>query len=173
MVTDALARIGMDSNVTLGKNYIFYPNLMGADRTDGSLVARTNSTRFEVTQLRYGYSYSMRGTTRQLAAGVLLAHVLIALIHTAVVVWRGCIHSSFTSLFEVLALAINSTPTQTLANTCAGIARLDTYKHVVKIREVSNTHLALVFNNEGGFSPTEGKSYGAPEVGLDLYPHEE
>jgi hypothetical protein len=135
-----------------------------------------NATKFELTSLRYGYSYSMRGTTRRLAAGLLLTHVMIALIRTAVVFWRGNVYSSFTSLFDSIALAINSTPTQALENTCAGIARLDTYKHVVTIRDVSNVHLGLVLDNEGGYlPPAEGKLYGAFEVGgkLSAHPHEE
>jgi hypothetical protein len=163
----------MDSNVTLGRLVIDQNKILDIN---GSRLAGMNATKFELTRLRYGYSYSMRGTTRGLAAGLLLTHVMIALIHTAVVFWRGSVHSSFTSLCDIVALAINSTLTQALDNTCAGIARLDTYKHVVTIREVSNVHLGLVLDNEGGYlPPAEGKLYGAVEVGgnLSTHPHEE
>jgi hypothetical protein len=61
----------------------------------------------------------------------------------------------------MLVLAINSSQTRTLGNTCAGIARLDTYKHVVKVREHFDTHLELVFDDEGTLeTPKDGKEYG-------------
>ncbi|TGO32434.1 hypothetical protein BHYA_0318g00090 [Botrytis hyacinthi] len=62
--------------------------------------------------------------------------------------------------------AINSCPTPILENTCVGIARLDTYKHIVKVREALEQHLGLVLAGEEGSSKgvLVGKMYG--NVGL-------
>ncbi|KAH8659359.1 hypothetical protein BGZ60DRAFT_352252, partial [Tricladium varicosporioides] len=60
----------------------------------------------------------------------------------------GWVHSSFATLPEILALAINSHSSQTLVNTCAGIARLNTYGVFIRIKEVSDSHLGLVIDNE-------------------------
>ncbi|RDW74876.1 hypothetical protein BP6252_06018 [Coleophoma cylindrospora] len=47
------------------------------------------STAFTISTLRNGYSFSMNGLTRRLAAAILLLHILVAFIHTVIVVSYG------------------------------------------------------------------------------------
>lgn len=56
---------------------------------------------------------------------------------------------------------MNSTPTKTLGNTSAGVSRLDTYKHIVKVRAVIDRHLEFVFdNNVEGEEADTSEAYG-------------
>ncbi|KAI9869567.1 MAG: hypothetical protein M1830_005382, partial [Pleopsidium flavum] len=47
-----------------------------------------------------------------------------------------------------MALAINSQPTEKLRNTCAGVSQSTTWKETMKIRDVSDGLLELVFHDE-------------------------
>ena len=67
---------------------------------------------------------------------------------------------------ETIGVAMNSTPTEKLMNTCAGINQLSTWKKIVRIRETNGTHLELVFEDgsdeeEIGKKPVPGKDYGS------------
>ena len=165
LFTDAMARIGADSDTIL-TGTILDPQLddiesYGITYMNASEIDPRNATEVDIRRFRFGYNYSMRGFTRRLAAGILLTHVFIALVHTAVTTWYGWICLSMKCTCEMLVLAINSSQTRTLENTCAGIARLDTYKHVVKVREHFDTHLELVFDDNGTLeAPKDGKKYG-------------
>ncbi len=65
------------------------------------------------------------------------------------------------SLVEIVALAINSTPTRSLGSIGAGISRFDTYKHIVKVRVVSGQHLGIVFDGDTSAEEAEdGEIYG-------------
>jgi hypothetical protein len=116
-----------------------------------------------LTAVQHGYSYSVRGFLRCMALSILLLHLLLALLHTAFVVWTGWSSNILNSFCEILALAINSPPSLALENTCAGIERWSTYKHVVKVREVSNAHLGFVVGDEHVSSKRiiERKLYGS------------
>lgn len=106
----------------------------------------------------------MPDPTRCLEARILLAHVFIALTHTAVTAWCGWNCPGMKSTYKMLVLAINSSPTRTLASTCVEIARLNTYKHAMMVREHFNTHLELMFDDGGSSgtleAPSDGKKYG-------------
>lgn len=52
--------------------------------------------------------------------------------------------------FEIFVLALNSTPTKTLGNKDAGIARLDIYKHVIYMRVNENKQLGLIIYGDNG-----------------------
>lgn len=167
-ITDVISRIGMDiesaiapkgrqlnqsqSVYQIPTNYV---GELGFDAKDSEL------TEFSLTTSRYGYSYSMTGITRQLAAGILLFHMLVALIYIFITVRLGWSYYGLKSLCEVVVLAINSSPSNSLNNTSAGIERFDTYKHVVKVREVPGEHLAIVVDddNMSFVTPTDGKKY--------------
>lgn len=66
-----------------------YTNFLAPNSTD---LNPGNSVEFHATALRYGYSYSMQGTTRRLALGILIIHVVIALFYMIFVIWFkwGC-----------------------------------------------------------------------------------
>lgn len=122
---------------------------------------QNNLTEFRVNMLRYGFSYSMDGLTRRLAAAILLIHALIAMIYASLVIYSGWTCHGLRSPFEIVVLAINSPSSEILENTSAGISRLDTYRHVVKVRETSDTQLGFVLDDDGSFNgPVMGKRYG-------------
>jgi hypothetical protein len=129
LVTDAMARLGMDSkgifavDSTIGTKYEAL--LLSAENVillNISEVDMGNTTAFDITQFRYGYSYSMSGSTRRLSVSVLLTHVLIALIHTALVVRYGWRCPDLKCLCNLLVLATNSSRGPTLETTREGIA---------------------------------------------------
>ncbi|KAF7884392.1 uncharacterized protein EAF02_004728 [Botrytis sinoallii] len=105
-------------------------------------------TYITVNRFRYGYSYPLRGITKWLALSILLLHIFLALVHTVIITRMGWTSKILKSLCEILVLAINSSPSTGLDNTCAGIDRLDTYKQIVKVRETSFEHLGLVMNGD-------------------------
>lgn len=52
-------------------------------------------------------------------------------------------------------------PNQNPGHTCAGISRFDTYKHIVKVRAVSEQHLGMVFDGDICADEAEdGEVYG-------------
>ncbi|KAM3075083.1 hypothetical protein ACMFMF_005764 [Clarireedia jacksonii] len=173
LIADAIARSGMSKAIFLKTNFSSqFLTPWGASNWpwifqdilsfNGSETDRENYTPVNIRQWRYGYSYSLDGSTRRLALAILLTHILFALIHSTLVVWIGWSCNILTSLYEVVVLAINSSPTSILENTCAGITRLDTYKHIVKVREVFEQHLSLVLEGEeeNSKSVVAGKRYG-------------
>jgi hypothetical protein len=178
-IADVMSRIGMEGDKMVGlevdepsptfedigmiregsidnnNNNVYRMSISGSNFTN-------NTTEFQVTLLRYGYGYSMDGLTRRLAAGILLTHVLMGLIYMILVVWFGWTCHGLRSPFEVVVLAINSPSTEILDNTCAGVSRLDTYRHIVKVGEVSDTEIGLILNKDKGISaPVVGKKYGS------------
>lgn len=146
LLADAMARLGTDADVVSDHD----PDPSGTTVLDTQVY-------------RYGYSYTMSGSTKKIACVILLLHVLTTLVHITLMIktrrWR-CL--GFANLYEALVLAINSPPTPTLNNTCAGIDSMDTYKHMVKIREVEDRHLALVLDDDGRLQkPLDDKNYGS------------
>jgi hypothetical protein len=173
IIADAMARSGMSKAIFLKANFSSqFLNPWGASNWpwifqdilsfNGSEIDLGNYTPVNIRQWRNGYSYSLHGSTRRLALAILLIHILFALIHSTLLVWIGWNCNILQSLYEVVALAINSSPTPILENTCAGITRLDTYKHIVKVREVFEQHLSLVLEGEEEYSKNvvAGKRYG-------------
>jgi hypothetical protein len=166
-VTNVLSRLGANIiDIFTGShidNHIDpYLNLV-MDDTNNTNAG--NWTEFKASLLRNGYSYSMRGLTRRLATGILLTYILIAVVYMIAVIRSGWKCIGLQSLIEIVALAINSTPTKTLGNTSAGISRFNTYKHIVKVRAVSNhQHLEIVFDGDmkadDADEAVDGEMYG-------------
>lgn len=93
-----------------------------------------------------GYAYSSDGATSKLACGILLFHVLLAFLHTIYSLKSGLSSSSWDSVAELVALAMNSTPSDALRNTCAGIELPSTMGLPVKIVESAQAeeHLEML-----------------------------
>ncbi|KAI9787919.1 MAG: hypothetical protein M1835_002596 [Candelina submexicana] len=133
-----------------------------------------------------GYAYSSQGIAIKFALAILLLHVLLAFAHTIYSVWTGLSSSSWDSATEITTLALNSSPSKALQNTCAGIERVVTMGLPVRIMERNEDgtdakHLELVIGEAAdGFQPKEeliaqdddaeyvrlrtNKAYGALEV---------
>ena len=117
-----------------------------------------------------GYAYNIRGTSPKIAIAFLLVYCIIALGHVlyaaisgkstfrifknyVLIIGRlGISSTCWDSIGEVTALAMNSTPTTLLKNTCAGIMELNIFKLPVRVLAVRDDegdgeHLELVFGN--------------------------
>lgn len=132
------------TNINIG-NYSWYP-----PDQDFDVVARSNTSEWtEVTWQvrRFGYGWGLDGITIKLAAAVLLFHVLLVLIHVPTVIISGWTSTCWSNVGEVLALAVNSQPSDHLQNTSAGVEKSTTWQELVRIREVGDTGLQLVFGN--------------------------
>ena len=100
-----------------------------------------------------GFAYNTRGATPKVAICVLLAYCIFALAHVLYAGISGISATCWDSIGEVTALAVNSTPTTLLRNTCAGITELSIFKTPVRVlafRDNDNSdgeHLELVFGD--------------------------
>ncbi|TGO09036.1 hypothetical protein BTUL_0182g00240 [Botrytis tulipae] len=139
LIPDAMSRIRRSGEISIP--------LIGFEASEQTRD-QDKYTYITVNRFRYGYSYSLRGITRWLALSILLLHTFLALAHTVIITRMGWTSKVLKSLCEILVLAINSSPSAVLDNTCAGIDRLDTYKQIVKVRETSFEHLGLVMNGD-------------------------
>jgi hypothetical protein len=160
-LADGLARVGCGSNLsTLGLFGLYGP--AGEVYDSGlapAIAAVSNWTRVDMTFSRYGYGYGMNTITKKIAAAVLLTQAVIALATVVALALSKRISSSWSSVGELLALAINSNPTPRLQNTGAGISRLDTWKEKVMVRVVDGD-LQMIFEGDGRL-----KEYSKPAVG--------
>ncbi|SLM34400.1 hypothetical protein LPUS_03154 [Lasallia pustulata] len=99
-----------------------------------------------------GYAYNTTGTAPKIAIAFLLTYCLFALSHILYAGFSGISSTSWDSIAEVTALAMNSTPTTALRNTCAGITKFHIFKLPVRILtrrddEGDFEHLELVFGS--------------------------
>jgi hypothetical protein len=113
-----------------------------------------------------GYAYSFKGITIKLSITILMLHAVLALCHTVYEVGSGLSSSSWDSIVELVALAMNSTQTTTLMNTCAGITRIATMKLMVRIVTTKADHLELEFS-----SPSSMKSTSRTKGPQELLPN--
>lgn len=162
MVANGLSRIGSTSQLRGNVKQVTEPDQsIGLDGDywfagKGNNAFQVNPTeakdwvKFRVSSTVEGYSYNTHGTTSKLAIGLLLAYCLVAVAHIIYAGISGTSSTCWDSIGEVTALAMNSTPTATLRNTCAGITELDIFKLPVRVlafrdAEGDGEHLELVF----------------------------
>ena len=69
----------------------------------------------------------------------------------------GVSSSVWDSVTELVALAINSSPTGALQNTCAGIIGTRAFRTVVRIRETDAGHLEMLFGEEDDYKMQTGE----------------
>jgi hypothetical protein len=81
-----------------------------------------------------------------IAVVVLLIYALVAIVHVALIICAlfrkqyyggGC----WEDVAELMALVLNSSPSDKLYGTNAGVERSETWRSVVKIRETGGKHL--------------------------------
>lgn len=100
---------------------------------------------FELEHSRYGYLYTADGTTTKLAITVMLAYCALVLGHIIYSTISGISSTAWDSTAEFVALTMNSSPTEVLQNTCAGIVGLTALKTPVRVLATTQGHLELVF----------------------------
>ena len=69
---------------------------------------------------------------------IVLAHIIYSAI-------SGVSSTAWDSVAELVTLAMNSSPTETLQNTCAGVIGKAVYQTQVRVLKTSDKHLELVF----------------------------
>ena len=164
MVANGLSRIGStsqlqgsvrdftqpDRSVGLDGNYWFAGKGNKVFQVDP--VESKNWVKLRVSTTVNGYAYNTHNNITKLAIGLLLAYCLVALIHIFYAGISGISSTCWDSIGEVTALAMNSTPTTALRNTCAGITELNIFKLPVRVltfrdEEGDGEHLELVFGD--------------------------
>ena len=176
-LTDGLARVGLDFDVYTpyndslleciacsGQFPISYCGLC----SNGQYAAPsdlTEWTQWNLDYYQYGYGYGITNITSQIAAGVLILYAVIAVTAIITILVRNCNSNSWSSLGELLVLALNSPPSAALRNTGAGIDRLNTWKEVVRVRATEDEQLMMIFESGEDFDkcydrkPKVGKKY--------------
>ena len=86
-----------------------------------------------------------REVPTKLAIAVMLAYCFLVLAHIIYLAISGVSSTAWDSVAELVALAMNSSPTEALQNTCAGIVGKKAYETEVRVLKTSEKHLELVF----------------------------
>ena len=143
----------------------------GEDETLNTTMAEVETLlRIDPDFDRYGYGYRWKGShTVQFGVTVLLLHMAIAIAHSVFVFYKVVIQneglvSSWTTVAELIALALNSSPSPRLQDTCAGVEAAETWRQVVTVRETYPGHLEMVVR------PEDAAKHPVPQVGR-LYRH--
>lgn len=102
---------------------------------------------FEMEYSIYGWLYSAHGTTTKLAIATMLAYCALVLGHLIYSAVSGVSSTAWDSTAELVALAMNSSPTKTLQNTCAGIIGRKALMTPVRVLATTPGHLELVFGD--------------------------
>ena len=107
-----------------------------------------NHFMFTLTSRLPGLAYTMDDFPIGIAVSVLLIYCMYALSHLVYTIYSGVSSNAWDSIPELVALAVNSSPSKELLNTSAGIERLDTFRRSVNVRAL-NDHLEIVFDDTG------------------------
>ncbi len=170
VVTDSLSRVAAAGHYPYSAPF-FIQHTAGTDNTTGLNPISTasggqtvplniteadlgNYIRLNPTFQRFGYGYKWHGNkTTQFGICVLIVHMVLALGHTCLVLYKTLVKhegigSSFDTICEIVALALNSTSTSRIQNTCGGIREVETWQEVVAVREMYEGHLEMVVGEE-------------------------
>ena len=107
---------------------------------------------FRVDSSVEGYAYSIEGLAPKLTGTILLIYCFITIIHVLYSLLSGVSSTSWDSISEFMVLAVNSSPTDKLRNTCAGIISMNVFKLPVRVLRSKDEpdddeHLELVFGS--------------------------
>jgi hypothetical protein len=180
MITDGLARLSWSDQLValvsddLGPYLQNWGSNSSLDTTRTAPTIDPNWLKMNFASYRQGWAYSLNGKTIKFALAVLVLHLVIAVIHTGIVVGSRNVWTtrSWRSMGELLVLAINSDPSEKLQNTCTGIDKSSTWRRKLRIRETEQGHLGLVVDDGedmndfergarlGGEKPLPGRRYG-------------
>ena len=100
---------------------------------------------FEIKNSVLGWTYTAQETTTKLAITVMLTYCALVLAHIIYSTISGVSSTAWDSVAELVALAMNSSPSEILQNTCAGIIGRRAYQTQVRVLKTSEKHLELVF----------------------------
>ncbi|KAI9727334.1 MAG: hypothetical protein M1828_006954 [Chrysothrix sp. TS-e1954] len=109
---------------------------------------------------RYGYGWSFNRQPIYLASIVLLLHILFVLLHLIHAIYQGMSSTAWMSPGELLALALNSSPSSALRNTGAGVSKNKTWRSGVRVLEntTDDGKLELVVDDGRGDEDADEKA---------------
>lgn len=150
---------------------------------DSLSTMKTNGSFYTVDVQRWGYGYGLQTKASHFSISMLMLYGCIAL---GYILWFNIqrltrprsdwslITNKWSSISEMLALAINSPPSTKLDGTCAGIEDNRSWKQIIRIREVEDKHLALVVGEGRDEHPRVQRDvqYGSLPVQPELEEHE-
>lgn len=113
--------------------------------------------RLEVFSTVEGLSYNINGFPIKIAVAILTTYIVVATCHFIYTCVSGISSTSWNSISEVTALAMNSPPTEHLQDTCTGIGKLRVFQLPVRI-------LAIEDETEG--EEEEGSTRGLEHLHL-------
>ena len=164
LLANGLARSGSTSQLQGTLKTAVQPD--GSDGLDGEYwfsgkgdafivdpIESRNWVKLRVHSTFEGFAYNTHGATPKLAICILLTYCIFALAHSLYAGIAGISSTCWDSIGEVTALAVNSTPSAMLRNTCAGITELSIFRIPVRVlafRDNENSdgeHLELVFGD--------------------------
>lgn len=102
---------------------------------------------FEIGYSFYGWLYSASGTTTQLSLTLMLAYCTLVFGHIIYSAISGVSSTAWDSAAELFALTMNSSPTEVLQNTCAGIVGRKALGTNVRVMATTPGHLEMVFGD--------------------------
>jgi hypothetical protein len=129
-------------------------------------VHSANWAKLEINSSVEGLFYSSHGFAVKLAIGILTAYIVFAVSHFIYACFSGISSSSWDSIAEVTALAVNSPPTEFLKNTCAGIENAAIFSLPVRVlaadadsKQTSSieSHVPLIVNKRDHLQLVFGK----------------
>lgn len=164
MVANGLSKIGATSQLQGNAKQVVEPDgSLGLDGNywfsgKGNNVFQVDPAqakdwvKFRVSSTVQGYAYNTHKSTSKVAISFLLAYCVVAIAHILYSGISGISSTCWDSIAEVTALAVNTTPTRALRNTCAGITEMNIFKLPVRVlamrdAEGDGEHLELVFGN--------------------------
>lgn len=113
--------------------------------TSSATVGCKNCLLFEVDHSLLGWLYNTSGASIKLAIVNMFLYCILVLGHIIYCAVTGISSTAWDSAAELVALAMNSSPTQILQNTCAGIIGRRTLMSPVRVLVKEPGHLELVF----------------------------
>lgn len=126
-----------------------YPGSPNASFED--YAAAQGFTKVQIRVQRYGYGWRFQGVPIKLAATVLALQSLMAIVHMTLILAGGWTCASWTSMGQMLVLALSSIPPTMLTNTSAGVKHITTWGKICAVKEAykhGRTHLHLVLRGD-------------------------
>ncbi|KAL8769681.1 MAG: hypothetical protein Q9194_005387 [Teloschistes cf. exilis] len=145
LLANGLARTGFDSQLQGKMRTAFNPKL-NTSIPDGDFWFSGKGDMFQVdaagskdwVKLRVdssveGYAFSTEGFAPKLTAAVLLIYCALVMAHICYAAVSGVSSQSWNSIAELVVLAVNSSSTMQLRNTCAGISQMCVFRSPIRI----------------------------------------
>ncbi|KAI4269455.1 MAG: hypothetical protein LQ337_007268 [Flavoplaca oasis] len=168
LVASGLARTGFESQLQGEIRTAFNPTL-NASIPDGEYWFNGRRDMFTVdpqaskdwVKLRVdssveGYGFGLEGLAPKLTVAVLLIYCVLVFGHVCYAAISGVSSTNWDSITEMVALAVNSSPTIQLRNTCAGITQMGVFQLPIRILTSKDAggededHLELIFGAVNG-----------------------